>query len=61
MNVLPMGKKTTTLLKSDHKKQPEEVKEMRVKSSTINFLKQFARAYSYEKKLGYELGGFVAN
>ena len=56
-----MGKKTTTLLKSDHKKQPEETKVIRVKSSTINFLKQFARAYSYEKKLGYELGGFIAN
>lgn len=56
-----MGKKTTTLLKSDHKKQLEEIKSVKVKSSTINFLKQFARVYSYERKLGYELGGFIAN
>lgn len=32
-----------------------------VKQSTINFLKQFARAYSYEKRLKITLGNFVAN
>lgn len=32
-----------------------------VRQSTINFLKQFARAYSYEKKLKTNLGNFVAN
>ncbi len=32
-----------------------------VRQSTINFLKQFARAYSYERKLKTTLGNFVAN
>ena len=32
-----------------------------VRQSTINFIKQFARAYSFEKKMSISLGGFVAN
>lgn len=32
-----------------------------VRQSTINFLKQFARVYSYEKKLKPNLGSFIAN
>ena len=32
-----------------------------VRQSTINFLKQFARAYSCDKRLRPEIGGFVAN
>ncbi|MGN0211983.1 MAG: hypothetical protein ACI4AN_03425 [Muribaculaceae bacterium] len=32
-----------------------------VRQSTINFLKQFARAYSYEKKLKPGIGNFVVN
>ena len=31
------------------------------KKSTIEFLKQFARAYSYEKDQPYQLGNFIAN
>lgn len=31
------------------------------KKTTIEFLKQFARAYSYEKRLPYQLGNFIAN
>ncbi|MDD6777889.1 MAG: hypothetical protein PUD91_02495 [Bacteroidales bacterium] len=32
-----------------------------VRQSTINFIKQFARAYSYDKRLAMPLGGFIAN
>lgn len=31
------------------------------KKTTIEFLKQFARAYSYENQLPYQLGNFIAN
>lgn len=56
---MPMGK-NSTLLKSDHKKQVEC--EARVKASTINFIKQFVRAYSYDKRLAScGLGGFMVN
>ena len=33
----------------------------KVRQSTINFIKQFARAYSYERRLSLSLGGFIAN
>lgn len=36
-------------------------KKMNPKQSTINFLKQFARVYSYESKLDNRLGSFIAN
>ena len=55
-----MGK-NSTLLKSSHKNHAVD-KGAQVKASTINFLKQFARAYSYDKRLlGCNLGSFVAN
>lgn len=53
-----MGK-SSTLLKSIHKNHVD--KDVQVKASTINFLKQFARAYSYDRRLGCNLGSFVAN
>lgn len=31
------------------------------KKSTIEFLKQFARAYSFQQDLPLNLGGFIAN
>lgn len=31
------------------------------KKSTIEFLKQFARAYSYQRQMPYQLGHFIAN
>ncbi len=55
---VPMGK-SYTLLKSSHKNHVEN--NVDVKTSTINFLKQFARAYSYDKRLSCGLGSFVAN
>lgn len=54
-----MGK-SSTLLKSSHKNQVKD-SGTRVKTSTINFLKQFARACSYDKRLGCNLGCFVVN
>ena len=54
-----MGK-SSTLLKSSHKNQVEGTT-VRVKASTINFLKQFARACSCDKRLGCHLGCFVVN
>ncbi len=33
----------------------------KVRQSTINFIKQFARAYSYDRRLAMPLGSFVAN
>jgi hypothetical protein len=44
---------TTTLRNGIVKDMPRK--------STIEFLKQFARAYSYSRKLPAGLGGFVAN
>lgn len=38
---------------SEQNRGPKEV--------TINFLKQFARVYSYETRLPQNLGSFVAN
>ena len=55
-----MGK-SSTLLKSSHKNQVEGGTTVRVKASTINFLKQFARACSCDKRLGCNLGCFVVN
>lgn len=55
-----MGK-NSTLLKSSHKNQNAEAKQVGVKESTINFLKQFARVYSYDSRLGCNLGGYVVN
>lgn len=52
--------KSSTLLKSSHKNQVEGAT-VRVKASTINFLKQFARACSCDKRLGCNLGCFVVN
>ena len=56
---MPMGK-NSTLLKSSHKNQVEC--RVEVKASTINFLKQCVRAYSYDRRLaGCGLGGFMVN
>ncbi len=56
---MPMGK-SSTLLKSSHKNQVKD-SETRVKNSTITFLKQFARACSYDKRLSCNLGCFIVN
>ena len=55
--VLPMDK-SFTLEKSSSDKLAVANK---VRQSTINFIKQFARAYSYERRLSMPLGGFIAN
>lgn len=31
------------------------------KKSTIEFLKQFARTYSYQRQMPFQLGHFIAN
>ena len=31
------------------------------RKSTIEFLKQFARAYTYQQQMPYQLGGYIAN
>ena len=54
-----MGK-SSTLLKSSHKNQVEGTT-VRVKASTINFLKQFARVYRVESKLNVGLSGLILN
>lgn len=50
--------KSSTLEKTNENKVAVAGK---VRQSTIYFLKQFARAYSFEKRIGIQLGGFVAN
>lgn len=55
--MLPMDK-SFTLEKSTTDKLAVAGK---VRQSTINFIKQFARAYSYERRLSLPLGGFIAN
>lgn len=39
----------------------ESVKEQGPKESTLNFIRQFARVYSYEQKLEGKLGHLIAN
>lgn len=39
----------------------KEKQQVSVRQSTVNFLKQFARAYSYERRLKQSLGNFIAN
>lgn len=41
--------------------QPTTKTQPQVRQSTVNFIKQFARAYSYENKLKANLGNFIAN
>ena len=55
--MLPMDK-SFTLEKSTTDKLAVAGK---VRQSTINFIKQFAWAYSYERRLSLSLGGFIAN
>lgn len=57
---MPMGKTSTPITNSlvDIK---VNVKQHGPKSATLNFIKQFARVYSYEPKLGTQLGNFIAN
>ena len=53
--MLPMDK-SFTLEKSTTDKLAVAGK---VRQSTINFIKQFARAYSYERRLSLSLGGLI--
>lgn len=56
---LPMQKNSTHLItKECNGTQQSSVKP---RKSTIEFLKQFARAYTYQQQMPYQLGGFIAN
>lgn len=50
--------KTSTQLKSEDRKIQQIVMP---RKSTVDFLKQLARAYSYNRLMPEGLGGFVAN
>lgn len=50
--------KNSTLLLNEKRSMASAAKP---KKSTIEFLKQFARAYSYEPRMPYRLGSFIAN
>lgn len=56
-----MQKSSTQLC--DRDSQFSQTKEIvaEPKKSTIKFLKEFARVYTYEKKFPLELGNFIAN
>ncbi len=55
--ILPMEKNATQLLSN---KQKQAVCE-KPKESTIRFLQQFARVYSFNKEMPLQLGSFIAN
>lgn len=61
---LPMDRNSTpatTTLKAD-KRQCEKQKMLTAPScSTIDFIKQFARCYTYEPRLSRALGGIIVN
>ncbi len=40
---------------------PEKNDQVCPKQSTIEFLKQFARVYSFDKRLPIEMGGMIVN
>ncbi len=54
-------KKTSTQSTATMNAKPEETKSFAPRKSTIDFIKQFARSYSYNSKLHPSLGGFIAN
>ncbi|MEF9923530.1 MAG: hypothetical protein RR061_01615 [Muribaculaceae bacterium] len=53
--------KIVTLSIADLNEKNKSGKIMNPKQSTIDFLKQFARVYSYNNNLRNNLGGFIAN
>lgn len=57
--ILPMDKNSTQLMGKKSVLRGEQ--QVQPKKSTIEFLKQFARAYSYNKQMPMELGNFIAN
>lgn len=57
--ILPMDKNSTQLMEKKSVLRGEQ--QVQPKKSTIEFLKQFARAYSYNKQMPMELGNFIAN
>lgn len=52
-----MEKNSTYVLIPQNCKKTEKMPS----KSTLDFLKQFARAYSYNKQMPANLGGFIAN
>ena len=52
---------TSTPIDVSPMNRKEEVKNKGPKNSTLEFIKQFARVYSYEPKLKNNLGEFIAN
>jgi hypothetical protein len=54
-----MDKNSTQLMEKKSVLRGEQ--QVQPKKSTIEFLKQFARAYSYNKQMPMELGNFIAN
>lgn len=54
-----MQKNSTQLLNA--KTDGTQTNSAKPKNSTIEFLRQFAKAYTYQRQMPYQLGGFVAN
>lgn len=54
-------KKTSTQSMAILSEKQEGTKGFTPRKSTIDFLKQFARSYSYNTKLHPSIGGFIAN
>lgn len=50
--------KTSTHFNVEDRKMQQS---MTPRKSTVDFIKQFARAYSYSRRMPEGLGGFVAN
>lgn len=57
---LPMKKTSTHSMATANVKQ-EGTQNFNPRKSTIDFIKQFARSYSFNNKLHPSLGGFIAN
>ncbi len=54
-------KRTSTQSMAIINAKQEDNKNLTPRKSTIDFIKQFARSYSYNTKLQSSLGGFIAN
>ncbi|MDE6305939.1 MAG: hypothetical protein K2L90_05045 [Muribaculaceae bacterium] len=60
---MPMDKTSTPSLPPvrRHRNTPRNSKPLAPKPSTIAFIQQFARAYSFEPRISHSLGGYIAN
>jgi len=61
-HILPMDKTSTPQLTSPRRRTSmRNDKQATPKPSTVEFLRQFARAYTFEPCLGCALGNIIAN